>query len=273
MHGAKEMLDLRVVVDKKDVEKVTRALSSLPLESEYGVSISSIITSSDTDIIIKAGWGCDILLLGVPKEEFLQVEDVGNIERIDVSGDFEKTKEEIRNAILRSALHALRAINKVRELKQIAKEHEENEAVLKEELQKIKISLTDAEGIRNRIDVLETDREAMRGKISELESEISLLEDERKKLQEKNSSLQEEADLARKVVSGKNDLIIFRVEEIWDEVSKDLPPGRAEIDAAIKRLSLEGRLFYSLGYIASPSKEEALDLLRIAKIAEDLKEK
>jgi predicted nuclease with TOPRIM domain len=272
MHGAREMLDLRVVVEKKDVEKITRALSSLPLESEYGVQVSSIITSSETDVIIKAGWGCDILLLGVPKEEFLQVEDVGNIERIDVSGDFEKTKEEIRNAIIRSALHTLKAITKVRELKQMIKEQKGNEAKLKEELQRIRVSLIDAEGTKSRIEVLEANCEALQEKIREIEAESSLINNEKKRVEERNDILEKEMEKIRQAAFEKKELIVFRVEELWDEISEDLPPGRAEIEAAIKRLALEGKLFHSLGFIAAPSREEALDLLRIVRIAEDLKE-
>jgi len=273
MRGAREMLDLRVVVEKKDVEKVTRALSSLPLESDYGISATSIITSSDTDVIIKAGWGADILLLGISKEEFLHIEDVGNIERIDISGDLEKTAEEIRNAIIRSALHALRAINEVRELKQIIKEQKENEATLKEELQKTKLSLIEAEGTKNKMEVLVADAQALKQKIEELTSEISYLNGEKKRLEGINNSLQEEMEKIRKIEAERKELKIFSVEELWDEISEDLPPGRSEMDAAIRRLALEGKIFYCLGFVASPSREEALDLLRIVKIAEDLREK
>jgi len=62
----------------------------------------------------------------------------------------------------------------------------------------------------------------------------------------------------------------FPINEVWANISKEIPPRDDDIEVAVKRLGLEGKILVSCGHLAAPSWDDALEILRIVKIALDL---
>lgn len=111
---------------------------------------------------------------------------------------------------------------------------------------------------------------------SQLRKNFSLVEKENLEIKKEIERLQGENEVYRKErekFGEIKELNSYPLNDLWKEISKTEVPTTEEAIVAIKRLNLEGKVLVSCGYIAAPSREEALDLLRIVKIAKDLKEK
>lgn len=118
----------------------------------------------------------------------------------------------------------------------------------------------------------------MRKEYAELKEKEIYLEkvtDESERLKQKVRDLENELEVIKKERHDYDgmevkDLFSFPLDDLWKDIARTPPPRNEDIEVAVKRLSLEGSVMVSCGFLAAPSREEALDMLRIVKIAQDL---
>ena len=130
---ARNPIDVRIIVEgASDVENVSRAMQNIALGSEYHITISSIIPTTNPEIAKKVVKGADILLIATdvdaPGRELADKfqktlkDEVGHIERMKLpfGHDVEYInpsiiRDEIKNAIIRAGLISITHIQELRE--------------------------------------------------------------------------------------------------------------------------------------------------------------
>ncbi len=143
------VVDVRILVEGvSDVEVVSRALKELTLGGEYGITISSIIPTTNSEIAKRAASGADIIIVATDSDgagnklaERLMNElkdRAGAVERMKLPleyslehMDVEIVKKEIKNTLVRAGLKALKFIPECSAVK------EENRR-LKKEIEEMK---------------------------------------------------------------------------------------------------------------------------------------
>jgi len=247
------MIDIRIATDPERVEILSRILRDSSF-ADFGVSFSSIIPTTNGYVVRKAAQGADILLIAtesVKKEDFSDL-SVGHSEYVALPGDddTEEIKTVLKEAIMRSAMQCMHILSTYREME--------------EEVERLKKN--------------EQEYHDMREEYAELKEKEIYLEkvtEESERLNQKIRDLENELEVVKKRRHEYNgmevkDLFSFPLDDLWKDIARTPPPRNEDIEVAVKRLSLEGSVMVSCGYLAAPSREEALDMLRIVKIALDL---
>lgn len=148
-------IDVRIVVEgASDVEALSKAVQKLALGSQYNITISAIIPTTNPELALKAVEGADIALIATDADrpgrqlaekltEILK-EKVGHVERMKLpyGHDLEHINidlivKELENAIIRAGLKVIQQIKMVQELKQELTEKKEEVKRLKKELEKL----------------------------------------------------------------------------------------------------------------------------------------
>ncbi len=247
------MIDIRIATDPERVEILSKILRNSSF-MDFGVSISSIIPTTDSSVVRKAARGADILLIAAlnMKEKDITDLSVGHAEYVKLPEGSNETeiKKALKNGIMRSAMQCISILSSYREME--------------EEVQKLRQK--------------EQEYQDMREEYAELkEKEIYLekLTEESERLRQKTRDLENELEVVKKRRHEYNgvevkDLFSFPLDDLWKDIARTAAPRNEDIEVAIKRLNLEGSVMVSCGYLAAPSREEALDMLRIVKIALDL---
>lgn len=286
------MIDTRIIVEGvSDVETLSKAIQDLALGSEFGVTISSIIPTTNIDIAKKSIVGADIVLIATDADksgreladrlfEELKGKDI-TIERIKFpkGQDLEHTdlflvSKEIKNSLVRIGLKSLKSIDKLFEKEKILQTLENDMFSLKSENEELNKKTMDFE---QALEGIESEKEI----ITKLEEDIDRLNVEKNEIELENSEFKKELsskgdrilelearykDLETKILN------IFNIESYWSKVSNDEPPDVSEIRKAIEILDID-RVVASDDFIVSPSEEKVYSVLKLIKMSRELKKK
>ena len=276
-------IDVRIIVEgAADVENVSRALQNIALGAEYHITISSIIPTTNTEIAKKAVNGADIVLIATDvdapgrelAEKFQKTlkKEVGHIERMklpfghDVEYiDPELIKMEIKNAIIRSGLISIANLIRYRELKVKLLESDEKNKRMEEVLKEISSEKEKLISINHEINASQ----------ERLESKFNTLQDELKVIKHRY------ADLKNKygIISNKTLYESFPLGDLWKETFKESVVEEEQINFITSEFKPD-KVVVGQGFIAAPSKKEAVDWLKVIRTVlifydskiEDLKE-
>lgn len=263
-------IDVRIIVEgASDVEAVSKAMQDVALGAEYHITISSIIPTTSSDIAKKAVKGADILLIATDADahgrelaEKLQKnlkDEVGHIERVkfpfghDVEYiDPSLIRDEIKNAIIRAGLSSTTNIKRLRRL----------ESKLEELKEKLEEASVENKNLLSENEDLLTKIQELTGKNETLEEELEALKDEFKNTKEKYTKIK----IKYEDVQKKSLFEAFSIKELWNETFAEEIKDEEQVYFIMNELKPEN-IIVGQGYIAAPSKKDAIDWLKILKIA------
>ncbi len=257
-------VDVRIIVEgASDVESVSRALQRVSLGAKYHITISSIVPTTSLEIALRAVEGADIVLIATDVDQTgRELADkfrealrghVGHIERMklpyghDVEYlDPDLIREEIENAIIRAGLQTLTGIRSLSDMKERLEECREklDETVADENTR-----------LQGEVEAGNERIESLRGELSQLEEKFRLLEGEYSKLETRFSELED-----------KELLETFSITDLWRETFGEEPDDLERIYFVTDHIKPEG-IILGQGSIAAPSREDAVEWLRIIKSA------
>jgi predicted nuclease with TOPRIM domain len=247
------MIDIRIATDPERVEILSKILKNSSF-TEFGVAISSIIPAVNAFVVKKAAAGADILLIASQTidEEAVNDLSVGHVEFLELPEDDNEhsIKKVLEEGVMRSAMQCIHILSSYNEMEteiQSLKQKESEYLEMRTEYAELKEKEIQLEKLTEEADQL-------RLKLKELENELETVRTQRT-----------ECDGMQ-----MKDLFSFPLDDLWKDITQTPPPRNEDIEVAIKRLNLEGSVMVSCGFLAAPSREEALDILRIVKIALDL---
>ncbi len=242
------IVDVRVLVEgASDVEVVSKALQGLALGSEYNITISSIIPTTNVEIAKSAAAGADLLIIATDADrvgrelaerlfnELSQM--VGHIERMKLPlghdlehVDVELVRKELRNALVRAGLKSLQVLPEYMELR------------------KQLLDLKGAyDGLEKEYQELEKEYAELRGKYEETRVEYM-------RLKQENESLQALLEKRSKPV---------KIEDAWRALFPAEPvPPEGYLAMAVEKLGLRGKIIVGQGYIYSEEEEAVEELLK-----------
>ena len=247
------IVDVRILVEgASDVEVVSKALQGLALGSEYNITISAIIPTTNLEIAKSAAAGADLLIIATDADRvgrelaermFRELSElVGHVERMKIPLghdlehiDVELVRKEIKNTLVRAGLKSLQILP---------------------EYMALRNQLLDLKGkyelLMQENDKLKNDYQELEGKYGELLEEYSRLVEENNKLKE---SLKKKAN-------------VFKISEIWKELFGEAePPEERYIAEAVEKLNLGGKIIVGQGYIYSDDEDLVIELLRIVHLS------
>ncbi|WP_414468642.1 toprim domain-containing protein [Methanobacterium sp. ACI-7] len=266
----KNPIDVRIIVEgASDVESISKAMRNIALGAEYHITISSIIPTTSSEIAKRAVSGADIVLIATDvdapgrelAEKFQKVlkNEVGHIERVKLpfGHDVEYIdpyliQSEIKNAIIRSGLISVANIKRFRELESNLKESKENVKNLAQQNKDLdalnKVLSTEIEETKEEID-------ASNNKLESLNIKYNELKDAFNSLKRKNEEARD-----------KNLYEVFSIEEIWEESFNEILKDNEQIYFISNEFKPEN-IVVGQNRIAAPSKEDAVDWLKIIRVA------
>ena len=256
-------IDVRIIVQNLDIAQiVSKAVSNVELGRDYNIIVSSIIPTTELSIVKKVAKGADILLIGSYgqdetynilfnelKTDFNNVGlfDYNNIIIEDESIDYNLAQKEILNSIIRSTLsYSLNLINI---------------HTLENKLMKVTRNynnlLDDYNQVIKENEVFSRENKELLQDIDDLKSEFSAFK-----------SRYED-------VYTKEILEIFDLNELWQETFRQELANEEEIVIATNKFKPDN-IIVGQGFIASQSKQDAIEWLKIIRTAlifvEDTKE-
>ncbi|ALV62642.1 TOPRIM-domain-containing protein, potential nuclease [Thermococcus sp. 2319x1] len=247
------IVDVRILVEgASDVEVVSKALQGLALGSEYNITISAIIPTTNLEIAKSAAAGADLLIIATDADRvgrelaermFRELgELVGHVERMKIPLghdlehiDVELVRKEIKNTLVRAGLKSLQILP---------------------EYMALRNQLLDLKG---KYEMLMQENEKLKSDYQELEGNYRKLLEEYSKLVEENNKLKE---------SLKKRANVFKISEIWKELFGETePPEEKYIAEAVEKLNLGGKIIVGQGYIYSDDEDLVIELLRIVHLS------
>ncbi len=252
------IVDVRILVEgASDVEVVSKALQGLALGSEYNITISAIIPTTNVEIAKSATAGADLLIIATDADRvgrdladrlFTELgEMVGHVERMKIPLghdlehiDVELVRKELKNTLVRAGLKSLQLLP---------------------EYMALRNQLLDMKG---RYDGLSAEYQNLKG---EYEKTLRAYEEARKE----NERLKEENEgLKALIENAKN---VFSIEEAWKSLFPAEPvPDEAYIGKAAEKLGLGGRVIVGQGYIFAEDRNLVDELLRTVYLSLTIKE-
>ncbi|WP_457620585.1 toprim domain-containing protein [Methanopyrus sp.] len=266
----KSPVDVRVIVEgAADAETVSKVIQRMALGGEYNITVTSIIPTTHAHIARRTAEGADLVLIATDadkpgrklaekfQEELRGV--VGRVERVkmpighDVEHvDLEIVEKELRNALVRAGLKSLREIKELREeIKELREEIEEKEKLIEE--------------LENK----ESELEELREKLEEVKREKALLEEERDKLLDEVEQLRDRLEELEEELRSDDRLRIMDLDSVCEEA--ELSPKDVESEV-LEELGRELGIPIVVGStrVAAPSKEDAVKVLKIYKLAREV---
>ncbi|WP_457614756.1 toprim domain-containing protein [Methanopyrus sp.] len=265
----KSPVDVRVIVEgAADAETISKVIQRMALGGEYNITVTSIIPTTHAHIARRTAEGADLVLIATDadkpgrklakkfQEELRDV--VGRVERVkmpighDVEHvDMRIVEKELRNALVRAGLKSLREIKELREeIKKLQEEIEEKEKLIEE--------------LENK----ESELEELREELEEIKREKTLLEEERNKLLDEVEQLK---DCLEKLEEEKSEdrLQVMDLDSVCEEA--ELSPKDVEPEV-LEELGEELGIPIVVGStrVAAPSKEDAVRVLKIYKLAREV---
>ncbi|MCQ2971469.1 Uncharacterized protein, contains TOPRIM domain, potential nuclease [Methanobrevibacter gottschalkii] len=247
-------IDVRIIVSGLDIAQlVSKAVNNIHLENDYNIVVSSIIPTVELSIVKKVASGADILLIGgygndetynilfnELKTDFNHIGlfDYNNIIVEDESIDFKLAEKEILNSIIKSTLsYSLNLINvHTLENKLMKLTHNYNNL------------LDDYNQVLKENEVLSQENNELMEDIKELKSDFNAFK------------------LRYEDIYSKEILEIFSLDDLWQETFRqDLLDGDRIVIATDKFKPDD--ILVGQGFIASQSKEKAIEWLKIIRTA------
>ncbi|AEC51340.1 hypothetical protein PNA2_0423 [Pyrococcus sp. NA2] len=253
------IVDVRILVEgASDVEVISKALQGLALGSEYNITISSIIPTTNVEIAKSAAAGADLLIIATDADRvgrelaerlFNELSEmVGHIERMKIPLghdlehiDVELVRKELKNALVRAGLKTLQRLPEYMELRR------------------------DYLDLKGKFEELEKEREELLKRIEELEEKYNEVQEELKRLEAENARLTEALKKRPKVYSLK---------EKWEEMFPGTEiPDESIFSKAVETLNLAGKVVVGQGYIYAEDEKLVEDLLRTVYLSIKFTEK
>lgn len=247
-------IDVRIIVQDLNVAQlVSKAVNNIQLERDYNIIVSSIIPTTELNIVKKVASGADILLIGgyghdetynilfnELKTDFNHIGlfDYNNIIVEDESIDFKLAEKEILNSIIKSTLsYSLNLINiHTLENKLMKVTHNYN-SLLDDYNQLIKES-----------EVLSQQNKELMEDIDEVKADFSAFK------------------LRYEDIYSKDILETFNLEELWQETFRQDLVDEDRIVIATNKFRPEN-IIVGQNYIAAQSKVKAIEWLNIVRTA------
>jgi len=245
------IVDVRILVEgASDVEVISKALQGLALGSEYNITVSAIIPTTNVEIAKSAAAGADLLIIATDADRvgrelaerlFNELgEMVGHIERMKLPlghdlehVDVELVRKELKNTLVRAGLKSLQVLPGYVELRK---------------------QLLDVKG---RYEGLYKEYE---GLLKELEE----LRELNRRLSEENMELKK---FLEKSYRG-------RLEDVWKNLFPAEPvPDEEVIGRAIERLGLAGKVIVGQGHVFAEERELLEELLKTVYLSLTLKDR
>ncbi|KUH33197.1 topoisomerase [Thermococcus celericrescens] len=252
------IVDVRILVEgASDVEVVSKALQGLALGSEYNITISAIIPTTNVEIAKSAAAGADLLIIATDADRvgrdlaerlYSELNEmVGHVERMKLPlghdlehVDVELVRKELKNTLVRAGLKTLQLLPGYVELR------------------------------KQLLDV--------KGQYDLLAQEYENLEKEHGELQEKYEELHAEYVRVRNENEGLRELLEKksrprRIDDAWKSLFPAEPvPDEGVIALAVKKLGLAGKVIVGQGYIFAEEKELVEELLKTVYLSLSIKE-
>ena len=246
------IVDVRILVEgASDVEVVSKALQGLALGSEYNITISSIIPTTNLEIAKSAAAGADLLIIATDADRvgreladklFRELSElVGHVERMKIPLghdlehiDVELVRKELKNTLVRAGLKSLQILP---------------------EYMALRNQLLDLKG---KYDMLEQEKQNLEKEIQNLQEKYEELRQEYQRLREENENL--------KMLLDRRSLI--KIEDAWEQIfpGKEVPSEEI-IGKAVEKLGLQGRVIVGQGYIYAEDERLIEELLKIVYLS------
>ncbi|CAB49303.1 toprim domain-containing protein [Pyrococcus abyssi] len=252
------IVDVRILVEgASDVEVISKALQGLALGSEYNITISSIIPTTNVEIAKSAAAGADLLIIATDADRvgrelaerlFNELSEmVGHIERMKIPIghdlehiDVELVRKELKNALVRAGLKTLQRVPEYMELRR------------------------DYLDLKGKFEELQKEKEELLKRLEELEAKYNEVQDELKRLEVENSRLNEMLKKRPKV---------YDLKKKWDELFPGVELPEEELfSKAVKTLNLAGKVIVGQGYIYAEDEKLVEDLLKTVYLSLKLRE-
>ncbi|NJE85759.1 topoisomerase [Thermococcus sp. CX2] len=252
------IVDVRILVEgASDVEVVSKALQGLALGSEYNITISSIIPTTNVEIAKSAAAGADLLIIATDADRvgrdlaerlFSELSEmVGHVERMKLPlghdlehVDVELVRKELKNTLVRAGLKSLQILP---------------------EYMALRNQLLDLKG---RYDGLAEEYKRLHEEYEKLTKAYEEIKAENDRLREENEGLKALLENAKN---------IFRIDEAWKSLFPAEPvPDEAYIGKAVEKLGLAGRVVVGQGYIFAEDKALVEELLKTVYLSLAIRE-
>ncbi|BAA30944.1 toprim domain-containing protein [Pyrococcus horikoshii] len=252
------IVDVRILVEgASDVEVISKALQGLALGSEYNITISSIIPTTNIEIAKSAAAGADLLIIATDADRvgrelaeklFNELSEmVGHIERMKLPLghdlehiDVELVRKELKNALVRAGLKTLQRLPEYMELRK------------------------DYLDLKGKFEEVEKERNELLKKLEEAESKYLELQNEIKRLEAENSRLTDTLKKRPKV---------YNLKKKWEELFPGVKLPEEELfSKAVKTLNLAGKVIVGQGYIYAEDEKLIEELLRTVYLSLKLTE-
>lgn len=247
-------IDVRIIVQGLDIAQlVSKAVNNIHLEADYNIIVSSIIPTTELDVVKKVATGADILLIGgygsdetynilfnELKTDFNHIGlfDYTNIIIDDESVDFKLAEKEILNSIIKSTLsYSLNLINiHTLENKLMKVTHNYNNL------------LDDYNKLIKENEVLTQQNNELIEDIDDIKAEFSSFK------------------LRYEDIYSKDILEIFNLQELWQDLFRQELEDFDRIVIATNKFQ-PGNIIVGQNYIAAESKSKAIEWLNIVRTA------
>ncbi|MDV3103305.1 toprim domain-containing protein [Thermococcus waiotapuensis] len=253
------IVDVRILVEgASDVEVISKALQGLALGSEYNITVSSIIPTTNVEIAKSAAAGADLLIIATDADRvgrdlaealFNELgQMVGHIERMKLplghdleNIDVELVRKELRNTLVRAGLKSLQVLPEYMELRK---------------------ELLDVRGSYNN---LASQYEALKKDYEELRKRYEDLRSEYLRIRQENESLKALLEKRTRPV---------KIEEAWRALFPAEPvPPEEYIAMAVDKLGLNGKILVGQGFIYAEEEEAINELLKTVYLGIAISEK
>lgn len=247
-------IDVRIIVSGLDIAQlVSKVVNNIQLENDYNIVVSSIIPTTDLEIVRKVAGGADIILIGSYghdenfnilfndlKTDFNNIGlfDYNNIIIEDESIDLDLAEKEILNSIIKSTLsYSLNLINiHALENKLMKVTHNYNNL------------LDDYNKVCKENEVLSQENKELYEDIDVLKSDFSSFK------------------LRYEDIYSKNILEIFNLDELWIETFGEELSNVERIVTATDKFRPDD-IIVGQGYIGAESRTKAIEWLKIIRTA------
>jgi predicted nuclease with TOPRIM domain len=247
-------IDVRIIVQSLDIaQMVSKAVSNVQLERDYNIIVSSIIPTTELSIVKKVAKGADIILIGSYgrdenynilynelKTDFNNIGlfDYNNMIIEDESVDFDLAQKEILNSIIKSTLsYSLNLINiHTLENKLMKVTHNYNNL------------LDDYNQVLKENEVFTRENKELLEDIDQIKSEYSAFK------------LRYEDIYSREILE------IFTLSDLWYEIFAEELANEEQVVIATNNFKPDN-IIVGQGYIASPTKQDAVDWLKVIRTA------
>ncbi len=252
------IVDVRILVEgASDVEVVSKALQGLALGSEYNITISSIIPTTNVEIAKSAAAGADLLIIATDADRvgrdlaerlFNELSEmVGKVERMKLPlghdlehVDVELVRKELKNTLVRAGLKSLQILPEYVSLR------------------------TQALDIKGRYENLMEEYQRLREEYESLKASYEELKAERDRLVEENEGLKALLENAKN---------IYSLEEAWKSLFPAEPvPDEEIVSLAVEKLGLAGKIIVGQGNVFTEDKGLLDELLRTIYLSLSIKE-